>query len=145
MLTQTSRYALRAAYCIARLSDAGPIQAREIARETHIPANYLHKILRDLVRRGILHSSRGVGGGFRLNRTQNRITLHELVDPFEDTHERSRCPFGNRHCGTSNPCPVHEHWAEILSRYERFLRNTSLADLTAKSAWVFPDAPGESV
>ncbi|MCG3197349.1 MAG: Rrf2 family transcriptional regulator [Candidatus Omnitrophica bacterium] len=139
MLSQTSRYALRAAYCIAHLREESPIQAREVARMTHIPANYLHKILHDLVRHGILESSRGVGGGFRLKRPKERITLRELIDPFEDTQERTGCPFGNLHCGAGNPCPVHDQWAEILTRYEGFLGNTTLADLAEKPSWDYSE------
>ena len=77
MLSQTCEYALRAITYIAQNEVDGSVLAREIASATSVPLKYLQKILRDLVRAGMLTSVRGIGGGFRLRdgaRENGRLT-----------------------------------------------------------------------
>ena len=66
MLSGTASYALRAVVYLASLPDHQPVRASELARAVDVPRNYLGKILHELVRAGILKSTRGKGGGFEL-------------------------------------------------------------------------------
>jgi Rrf2 family iron-sulfur cluster assembly transcriptional regulator len=126
------------AYVVHKSAD-GPVLAKDIASTMNVPLQYLHKILRELVRSGVLTSARGVGGGFRLGRAPADITLAEVVGPFEDLFERTTCPFGNEQCGMSDPCPLHDQWKEVVTKYKHFLATTSLeqlGNLPDKASWV---------
>ena len=131
MLPQTCEYALRAMTWIARQAD-GAVQAKDIASDAMIPLQYLQKLLTELVKHGFLASTRGVGGGFRLARPASDLGLAEILAPFDDLLERSRCPFGNLLCGKSDPCPVHSRWEKVMQHYRQFLESTTLADLVAE-------------
>lgn len=133
MLTKTTEYALRAATVIARVRDNQPALAKDIAREADIPEKYLSKVLRDLVRCGILSSTRGIGGGFRLRRKPETIKLIDVVRPFEDILASRRCPFGNTRCTDDRPCPIHEQWKPVVQAYRNMLENTTLADVAKSS------------
>lgn len=80
LISRTTDYAIRAAVLLAREKGGGFMLAREIARQEKIPAYFLAKILQDLARHGVLTSSRGPGGGFRLGMPAGDITLSWLVD-----------------------------------------------------------------
>ena len=57
--------------------------ARQIARQTGVPVEYLRKILQRLTRARLVRSERGRSGGFRLGRACNRITLLNVVEAIE--------------------------------------------------------------
>ena len=129
MLSQTCEYALRAVTYIAQHEQDGSILAREVASHTNVPLKYLQKILRDLVRSGVLSSVRGIGGGFRLRKSARELHLLDVVTPFADPLERTTCPFGNPRCRKDNPCPVHDRWVRVVEAYRTFLETTRVQDL----------------
>jgi len=145
LLSQTCEYALRAAAYIAEHAENRPALARNIAAETHVPLKYLQKMLSELVRTQVLTSTRGIGGGFRLDRPASEVLLAEVLAPFDDTMNRTTCPFGNEHCGDDSfpSCPAHERWSKVVEAYKVFLQTTTLHDLVEHAAGV-PAQPSES-
>lgn len=132
MLTLTSEYALRALVYLARHADECPIPGRRIAAEATIPGKYLLKVLGDLVRAGILESSPGKHGGFRLRRSAKQTSLLDVLSPFEP-FEHGRCPFGHGTCDEDHPCPVHHPWKRVIETQRQFLRETSLSDVAGET------------
>lgn len=131
MLTRTSEYALRAMIHLAHREKEWPIPAREIAKAAEIPAKYLSKILGDLVRAGVLESSPGKHGGFRMARMPRSTPLLAVLAPFEQFTHR-RCPFGNQKCNDADPCNAHDQWKRVFDSQQKFLRKTSVWDIAAK-------------
>lgn len=131
MLSQTSRYALNALIVIAR--SGGQANVRVIAEQASIPPNYLGKILHVLGRRGLLRSSRGVGGGFQLARRPEEIPLLEVIETFEDPQFFARCLLGSESCPEGRPCAAHALWVPIVEQTRRFFETTTLADLLAEA------------
>lgn len=132
MLSATAQYALRAFVFIATHGDDHPVLAKDIAAQTGVPVHYLSRILRDAVRAGLLDSARGVGGGFRLSRPADRIKLVDVLSPYDDVLDRSRCPFGQPRCNDQSPCGFHEYWKPIAVAYRKMLEDTTLAEVDEK-------------
>ncbi len=126
MLSVTAQYALRAFVYLAAQDRTQPVLAKEIARQTRVPLQYLSRVLNSAVRAGLLESSRGVGGGFRLTRPPNKIKLLDVLSPYDDVLDRSRCPFGQPRCNDDHPCGFHDHWKPIAVAYRQMLENTTL-------------------
>ena len=99
---------------------------------TGIPAKYLSNILGDLVRHGILQSSRGKGGGFRLRLPAAEMTLYEVLQPFEQ-FDPLRCPFGSKACSDETPCLAHTQWMHVVETERRFLCDTSVYDVAVQA------------
>ena len=129
MFSKTAEYALRAVAAIARVDDDRPVLAKEIANEGQIPSKYLSKVLRDLVKAGILSSSRGIGGGFRLRRRAETLKLLDVVRPFDDIVASKRCPFGNARCSDDRPCTMHEQWKPVKQAFETLLEDTTVSEI----------------
>ena len=127
-MTKSSEYALRALIYLVQHKDQWPIPGREIAKGVGIPAKYLQKILGDLTRTGVLESSPGRTGGFRLRRPGNRIPLLDILTPFERFQPR-RCPFGNAVCSERNPCRAHSEWKKVVEAEQRFLSEMTIDDV----------------
>jgi Rrf2 family iron-sulfur cluster assembly transcriptional regulator len=133
MLSLTGQYALRAMIHLARRVDDWPVPGREIAHDARIPRNYLSKVMGDLVRAGVLESTRGLGGGFRMARSPRKTYLFAILAPFENTlADQRQCPFANHVCSDRNPCLGHEEWKRVLATYIDFLRRTSIHDVAVE-------------
>lgn len=136
MISQTSEYALRAVVHLAK-TGGGPAVAQDIAQATHVSVGYLHKILRLLSRKGILLAQRGVGGGFSLARTPDRISVMEVLRVTENELVRiEACPLGIE--GHADLCPLHKLLDQQVASIERVFDSTSIADLLEGSC-----EPGE--
>lgn len=127
MLSQTAEYALRATLFVAR-SHPKPFPVSEIADAVDAPRGYLAKILSELARSGVLESSRGPGGGFRLSREPGVVVLAHVVNAIDGDKER-RCLLGRGKCGENPGCTAHAHWSPIANDVDEFFGTTTLADL----------------
>jgi len=127
MLSQTVEYALRATLFVAR-SHPQPLPVGDIADAVDAPRGYLAKILSELARAGILESSRGPGGGFRIATHPNALALADIVRAIDGNEER-RCLLGHGRCGDNPSCTAHARWAPIANEMDAFFGKTTLADL----------------
>lgn len=133
MLNSSAEYALKAVHLLARYRSRsdGHRSSEELAEALDLPANFLSKLLGRLREEGILESRPGPRGGFRLAREPGRVTLVEVVEPFDDVVRDRQCLLGRPECRDDAPCAAHESWRELGDRIERFFRETTLADLIA--------------
>lgn len=132
ILPQTAEYALRAVLHLAARHPQ-PVRVAELASAVSAPANYLSKTLNQLAHAGILASSRGPAGGFRLTKAPADVTLEAVVAVFVGEGDR-RCLIGHGRCGHNPQCTVHAHWKPVAIEVDAFFASTTLADL-------LPDAP----
>lgn len=130
MISQTAEYALRAVVDLAyHFGEART--TRNISRATHVPVDYLAKVLKDLNRSGIVRGRRGPGGGFTLARSSASISVYDIllaVDPPKRIH---RCPLGLKEHAHAL-CPLHQRLDDAMSQTERIFRATTIADVTAQ-------------
>ena len=129
MMSKTGTLAIRALMTLADLPDESYAGAMQIAKQLNAPANYLSKLLQSLSRAGILESQKGMGGGFRLIKSPDKITLYEIIEPVEQVSRWGRCIMGKATCSNNHPCALHHKWADISNRYLNLLENTTLFDL----------------
>jgi Rrf2 family protein len=136
-LPHTTEHALRAILQVAARHPE-PLRVGEIAELIKAPANYLSKILHQLTRAGILRSTRGPRGGFRLAADPSAITLEQVASVFAHSHEH-RCLIGHGACGETPGCAVHERWLPIATSIHDFFGSTTLADLEIPSSTPAPE------
>jgi Rrf2 family cysteine metabolism transcriptional repressor len=82
-ITTKSPYAVKALAELARRGSAAPVPIGEIARARDIPVQFLEGLFATLRRAGILHSQRGVKGGYSFARPPGEITVLEVVELLE--------------------------------------------------------------
>lgn len=129
--TDTGKYAVRAVRFLASVdAEDTPVPAARIAAAEEIPPFYLSKVLKDLVRAGILDSVRGRGGGFRLARPADEITVLEVLEAAEGTTRRfDACILGLDGCHDEMPCPLHDAWKSFKEPFLRTLGELTIAGL----------------
>ncbi|MBN2024630.1 MAG: Rrf2 family transcriptional regulator [Pirellulales bacterium] len=82
-LSRTVAYAVQASLHLARAEAHVPIPCSQLAAEGKMPERFLLQILRNLVARGILSSTRGVDGGYCLDRPADEISLLEVIEAID--------------------------------------------------------------
>ena len=127
VLSNTMEYALRATLCIARRAPDS-VRLPEIAAEIRAPARYLAKVLGHLARAGVLTSTRGPAGGFRLTPRRSGVSLSTIIAVFDPPTQR-RCLLGHGICGNGSSCAVHDKWAPVAQSSADFFARTTIADL----------------
>jgi Rrf2 family protein len=132
MLSKTGLHAVRAIVALAKLPDGAYAGAARIAQEIGAPQNYLGKLLKALAEEGVVESQKGLGGGFRLARNAQEITLLDIVEPIEHIQRWSGCILGRPECSDSHPCAIHNRWKSVRDAYLRMLQRTTIAELVAK-------------
>jgi Rrf2 family protein len=79
MISQKSRYALRALLFLAAQDSGNPVQIAEIAKHENIPRKFLEAILVELKKPGIVRSHRGRQGGYSLGRAAKDISFADVL------------------------------------------------------------------
>jgi Rrf2 family protein len=135
IVSQTAEYALRAMICISSADKKNPGQiltAPYIAEQTKVPSGYLLKVLQSLCRAGLVHSQRGIGGGFRLACDSTQTTIYDVVQAVDALPRIEECPLGNpQH---TELCPLHRRLDGALESVEIAFKQTTIAELTETQA-----------
>lgn len=130
ILSQTAIYALKATLSLAESAVDAPVRVDDIATSLDVPRNYLSKILHALARGGVLTSTRGPGGGFRLACPPSELRLSDIVRHFDAMPHESGCLLGRTVCSDTDPCPAHHRWKSVSLAVQEFFDETSIADLS---------------
>jgi len=129
-LTAKSEYACLAMLELAQHYDARlPLQVRRIAQRHGIPSPFLVQILQEFKRAGLVSSTRGANGGYRLAQPPSDISLADVLNVFEGSSEPTGCAASE-----SPLAPVLLDVCCELSRVRReLLAETTLADLLERA------------
>ncbi len=101
----------------------------DIAHSQLIPKGFLAKTLQKFARAGLLRSSRGATGGFRLAKKPEEINLLEIIEVIEGSVAMNQCAINKRMCDLSDTCSIYPVWVEIKEIVEKRLRNISFTEL----------------
>lgn len=134
ILSQTAVYALKAVLYLAENGGQDPLRVDDIARGLDVPRNYLSKILHVQARAGLLESTRGPRGGFRLSRDPAQLFLADVIASFDDIAFGSGCLLGRERCSDDAPCAAHARWRNVSASVRAFLSETTIQDLTRSGA-----------
>ena len=138
MLTQRSRYALRAMLFLAEAPVGDPpIPMNRIATEANVPRKFLELILADLREAGFLISTRGKMGGYALARPARLISLGEIIRVIEGPLALVPCVSRTAYrpcndCKDEAACAIRQAMARVRDETARILDGTSLADALAE-------------
>jgi Rrf2 family nitric oxide-sensitive transcriptional repressor len=135
MLPKTAEYALRAVVWLAR--DEQLLEpADALAARTQIPRRYLHKVLQDLARAGLVRSQPGPGGGYALACRPEKTTILDVVNAVAPLERIRHCPLGLP--GHTRLCPLHRELDEAYAATEAALGRVTLANLVRSTSPIVP-------
>jgi Rrf2 family protein len=135
MLSQRCRYTLKALINLAR-SEVGTRQVSAIAAEEKIPRKFLEAIMSDLRRGGLVDSTRGKTGGYRLARPADLITFGQVIRLTDGPLALLPCASRNFYrrcedCSDEATCVLRRIMADVRSEVSEILDHMTLADALA--------------
>src|SRR5262252_6797091 len=107
------------------------VQAKDIADREAIPKDYLALIMIDLRKAGLVESTRGPGGGYRLARPPEEITMGQGLRALDGPVTLLDCTtdLGFGECSISLRCRMRNVWIEANRAVMAILDSTTIADL----------------
>jgi Rrf2 family protein len=131
-ISAKAEYACLALLALARRgADAPPLRIREISETYEIPERYLVQILLQLKGAGLVASTRGAAGGYRLTRAPENVRLSEVllaIDGPDSTHQE-------RGSASRQACLVLESvWASVRAAEHAVLDRTTIASLVEQTS-----------
>jgi len=127
-VSKTLDYAVRSLAFMGR-TPVNTLNMKEISRSQNIPINYLAKIMRRLVERGIVQSTVGPEGGYILRRTPNNITLKEVYEAIEGEFRIIDCMDKGKICVFHENCGQLTVWDKVRVSMLNVLENTTIYDI----------------
>jgi FeS assembly SUF system regulator len=129
-LSNLADYAVVLLAAAARAGDVR-LTATLLAEETGIPLPTVQKLVGKLAGAGLIVSSRGTGGGFRLARPASAISLADVVEAVEGPIAMTACVDQGRHeCAVEENCRVKPHWNVVNGAVRSALAGVSLESLS---------------
>jgi len=110
------KYGLAALFELAKYSNIGYTQIKNIASEQNIPQNYLEQLLSILKKAGLVESMRGSQGGYKLSREANKIRIIDVIEALDGPLTIS---------DSSRPSEVlNIYWEKIEAQFKNLLNDT---------------------
>lgn len=124
-ISAKAEYACLAMLALARhRPDDPPVRIREIAEAHGIPERYLVQILLQLKGAGLVVSTRGASGGYRLARPAAAISLREVLSAIDGPDEPA-----SRSAHEPAAQALADVWDRLREAQRAVLENTSIAQL----------------
>jgi len=106
----------------------------QLAAGSHLATPTVSKLLKQLQRGGLVASTRGAHGGYRLARPAGEITAAQILDAMEGPMALTDCARHEHQCGIESTCGVGRAWQRVNVAIRRSLQEISLLDLAGLSA-----------
>jgi Rrf2 family protein len=129
-ISRKIEYGLRAMVCLAAQTPGTVVPFREIARRMDVPQDFLAKILKTLVGKGLAASTRGSRGGYRLTKAPREITFLDVIEAMEGPLVVSLCGGGGHEsCRMTRACTMYGVWQRGQERMLEVYRGATLDQL----------------
>ncbi|MCY4003257.1 MAG: SUF system Fe-S cluster assembly regulator [Rhodospirillales bacterium] len=144
-VSRLADYAVLLAGRMAR-EPARTFTAAALARDMHLPAPTVTKVLAALARAGLVDSQRGPGGGYRSAHAATDISVGAVIAAIDGPIALTICAEASDACDLMEICPSAANWQRINEAVRSTLEGISLEELTGGGAgFPLPDAPVAAV
>ena len=130
-LTTKGRFAVTAMMDIALQEGSQQVALNEISERQNISLSYLEQLFGKLRRRALVTSVRGPGGGYRISRSTESITVGEIIRAVDETVDATQCG-GLKNCKDDKECITHELWTGLNEHIFDYMDTVKLSDLVEK-------------
>lgn len=129
-LTTKGRFAVTAMIDLALSETDRPVTLAGISERQEISLSYLEQLFSRLRRNGLVKSVRGPGGGYRIAKKHDEITISDIIIAVDEQIDATQCG-GAEDCHGERRCMTHELWSSLNVKILEYLSGVSLADMVA--------------
>jgi len=117
---------------VALHAEQGPVPLADISERQAISLSYLEQLFSRLRKQGLVASVRGPGGGYRLGKPANEISIGQVIAAVNESVDATRC-HGQNGCQGGIQCLTHSLWRDLSDRISNFLDEITLGELVSQS------------
>jgi Rrf2 family protein len=128
-LSTRSRYGTRLMIDLAEHGFNNFVQLKDVAKRQGISLKYLEQIVIPLKKANYLVSARGAGGGYKLARPAEEITIGEIVALLEGGKSIAHCSAKPDVCERAPSCLTRNLWMETAEVLFSKLNSVTLSSL----------------
>lgn len=130
IISKSFGYALRGILYVSLLKDENrKVSIEEIADRLAVPRHFLGKIMKSMVKAGIISSTRGQQGGFFINDKTLTTPIMTIALLTEGASYFNTCMLSLRKCNADNPCPMHNRVEKFRNDLQEVYSNTTIGDM----------------
>ena len=130
MISTRGRYALRILVDLAENQNEGYITLKEAADRQEISEKYLESIVKDLVKAHFVEGVRGKGGGYRLSRPAEEISVLDVLQSADGAIVPVAClEEGSAPCSRAAFCKTLPLWKGLDRVVSEYLSGFTVRDL----------------
>jgi Rrf2 family transcriptional regulator, nitric oxide-sensitive transcriptional repressor len=107
----------------------GQASVRDISGRLEVSENHLSKVLQQLARSGLVRSTRGPQGGFRMARKSESLTLLDVYEAIEGPVRDHKCMMRKKSCG-KKACILGDTMETMWDIFKKHLKSTRISDIT---------------
>lgn len=135
-ITTRGRYALRVMVDLAQSAQDKPVSLKTVSDRQGVSMKYLENIVGEMKKNGLLESTRGKEGGYRLTASPDKITVGSILRCVEDNLAPVACiKEGSVSCERAGICRTLPMWMELDEITNNYLDNITLQDLLTGEKW----------
>ena len=127
-LTTKGRFAVTAILDLALRHQQGPVTLAGIGARQGISLSYLEQLFGKLRRHALVESVRGPGGGYRLARPTEKVSVADIILAVDEPLDATQCG-GMENCQEDKRCMTHNLWATLNEKLYDYLSSVTLQDL----------------
>jgi Rrf2 family transcriptional regulator, iron-sulfur cluster assembly transcription factor len=127
-LTTKGRFAVTAMLDLALRHKQGPVTLAGIGVRQSISLSYLEQLFGKLRRHALVESVRGPGGGYRLARPTEKVSVADIILAVDEPLDATQCG-GLENCQEDKRCMTHNLWATLNDKLYDYLNSVTLQDL----------------
>ena len=131
-LTTKGRYAVTAMLDLAINHNNESVTLRNIAEKQKISLSYLEQLFAKLRKHELVKGMRGPGGGYRLARSADDISIADIIVAVDEPMEFTDCN-GLENCKGGERCLSHHLWVQLTDQWDGFLSSIYLGTLMRDS------------
>jgi Rrf2 family protein len=130
-ISNKADYALHSMMYVASVNGKRASSINDISESEGIPREYLAKVLSDLVRLGLLKSTRGIFGGYFLTKPRKDYTFLTIIEAIEGPISPTLCtkPESKRKGHRRGKCPAFPLFDEIKRKVIKDMSSVNLEDI----------------
>jgi Rrf2 family iron-sulfur cluster assembly transcriptional regulator len=130
-LTTKGRFAVTAMLDLALRQKQAPVTLAGIGVRQGISLSYLEQLFGKLRRHALVASVRGPGGGYRLARPTEKVSVADIILAVDEPLDATQCA-GLENCREDRRCMTHNLWAALNEKLYDYLNSVTLQDLVAE-------------
>ena len=130
MFSKSTEYSIRAIIFLALKSAPDSLQgSADIARELGFPVPFLGKVMQNLVKKDLIVSVKGPGGGYYVKEETCQYSILDIVDILEGLDFLHKCGLGIHACDDENPCPIHDEYQPVKEKIRVALSSKTISNI----------------